>query len=527
MNPDRIFSRFNNSYPHFFTKYKTALMAYIHGYTYDLFISYAHLDNDKLWGQTAGWIEQFYTDLNILLSRRIGKPEAVKIWWDNKKLDGSKVFDQSIADGIKQSAILLCLTSRSYLQSEYCQKELSLFYDKAQKEPQGLMVNDRSRIINVLLNNIPYPEWPKELSGTTGFHFHDSKEKDDLGDPLEIGDPLFKSRLQDLRDAIVKIVTEFPQSVAASAPQKIAEETKKDGFTIFFGDVADGMRTTKKRTIAELEKKGYTIISDVPPPFEAAAHEKKIIEKLGAVDLSVHLLDQYPGREIDGDSSIWYPQKQAQIALQSAKSQYIWVPAELDMATIEEEEYKQFLQNLENGEHGDKKYEYVKGLKSTITQEIIDLVEQLKLQQQPPKGEEKISVLLDTHYNDQMYAYDLSKSLLENEIQPFINPQEDDPRKNINMLGERISQVKKLVFFYGKVSRDWVLERMSAALQLIVTNNYPVEEFFILMVPPHKDPNDIALKQRFLKVNVVDNSDYTQFNNETFQQFVKNLKAAV
>src|SRR6476620_6761508 len=103
-------------------------MAYISGYTYDIFISYAHLDNDKLWGQTAGWIEQFYTDLNILLSRRIGKPEAVKIWWDNKKLDGSKVFDQSIAEGIKQSAVLLCLTSRSYLQSEYCQKELNLFY---------------------------------------------------------------------------------------------------------------------------------------------------------------------------------------------------------------------------------------------------------------------------------------------------------------------------------------------------------------------------------------------------------------
>jgi hypothetical protein len=157
----------------------------------------------------------------------------------------------------------------------------------------------------------------------------------------------------------------------------------------------------------------------------------------------------------------------------------------------------------------------------------VDLAEQIKLQQQPQKSGDKIAVLLDTHYNDQMYAFDLSKSLLENEIQPFINPQEDDPRKNINMLGERISQVRKLVFFYGKVSRDWVLERMSAALQLIVTNNYPVEEFFVLMVPPHKDPNDLALKQRFLKVNVVDNSNYNQFNTDVFQKFVKNLKASV
>ncbi|MEO6071505.1 MAG: toll/interleukin-1 receptor domain-containing protein [Chitinophagaceae bacterium] len=502
-------------------------MAYIDGFTYDIFISYAHLDNDKLSGQTKGWIEQFYTDLNILLSRRIGKPEAVKIWWDNKKLDGSKLFDTSIADGINHSAIMLCLTSNSYLGSEYCKKELDLFYDKVHKEPQGIMVGDRSRIINVLLNNIPFQQWPKELSGTTGFPFHDSKDKEDMGDPLEISDPQFKSSLQNLRDAIVKIVTEFPKKVPVTpAEKKIEAESSKNEFTIYFGDVSDGMRTTKKRTIAELEKKGYRVISDVPPPYEAAAHEKKIIEKLADSDLSIHLFDQYPGRDIEEDT-ICYPQKQAEIGLQYAKSQYIWVPAELDIETIEEERYKQFLSDLEKGNQSDKKCEYVRGMKSTISQEIIDLVEQIKLAKKPQKSEDKISVLLDTHYNDQMYAFDLSKSLLENEIQPFINPQEDDPRKNINMLGERISQVRKLVFFYGKVSRDWVLERMSAALQLIVTNNYPVEEFFILMVPPHKEPDDIVLKQRFLKVNIVDNSDHAQFDSDTFQQFLKNLKAAV
>ena len=54
-------------------------MAYINGYTYDIFISYAHLDNQRLTGQTIGWIEQFYADLNILLSRRIGKLDDIKI----------------------------------------------------------------------------------------------------------------------------------------------------------------------------------------------------------------------------------------------------------------------------------------------------------------------------------------------------------------------------------------------------------------------------------------------------------------
>jgi len=149
-------------------------------------------------------------------------------------------------------------------------------------------------------------------------------------------------------------------------------------------------------------------------------------------------------------------------------------------------------------------------------------IKAMQVQQHADKN--KVSVLLDTHFNDQLYAMDLSRKLLDNEIQSFINPQEDDPRKNINVLADRISKVSKLIFFYGKVSRDWVFERMSAALQLIVTNNFPVEDFYIFLTPPHKDPGEISLKQRFLQVNVVDNSDNSYISTNTLDKLLKNLR---
>jgi len=43
-------------------------------------------------------------------------------------------------------------------------------------------------------------------------------------------------------------------------------------------------------------------------------------------------------------------------------------------------------------------------------------------------------------------------------------------------------------------------------LQLIITNNYPIEEFVIYLYPPEKDPNEILLKQKFLNISVIDNS---------------------
>ncbi len=503
-------------------------MAYIKDFTYDIFISYAHLDNIPTSYEHLGWIEKFYKDLDALLTRRIGRAGVIKIWWDNRKLDGSILFDDSIEEGIRQSAIMLCLNSPAYAGSDYCRKELELFHAKARHEASGLNVANRSRLINVLLYNIPYIDWPFALSGTTGFAFHDGKEADDYGDPLDTGSPDFRNQLQNLRDAIIKLINDFPKEEhhPALQPDVKEAETKKEGFTIYMAEVADTLRTVRKRTITELEKKGYSVVCGVPPPDEAVAHEQRVKEEIKKSDLTVHLLDQYPGREIEGAQEIWYPQKQASIGLQLAKPQMIWVPAETDIAEIEEENYKVFLHSLEDGKAAVKTYEYIRGAKSTLAQEITDLAEQVKLQQKgAPK--EKISVLLDTHFNDQIYALDLSRTLLENQIQPFINPQEDDPRKNINILSERIRQVSKLIFFYGQVSKDWVLERMSAALQLIITNNYPVDDFYIYLAPPHKNPNDISLRQRFLKVSVVDSSNTPHLDEVSLQQFLKNLKGEI
>ena len=115
--------------------------------------------------------------------------------------------------------------------------------------------------------------------------------------------------------------------------------------------------------------------------------------------------------------------------------------------------------------------------------------------------------------------------MLENEIKPFINPQEGDPKKNVNMLEERIRQVSKLVFFYGKISREWVIERMKAAVQLVVENKYPIKEFFVLMLPPHKDPDQLTLEQKAIRINVINNSDTPHLDPNVLQQFFKSIKA--
>jgi len=98
-------------------------MAYVPNFEYDIFISYAHVDNLTTPAESDGWISTFEKCLAVLLSQRVGKMGTIKIWRD-PSLDGSQLFDTTIQNRINQSALFLAFTSTGYLSSDYCRQEL-------------------------------------------------------------------------------------------------------------------------------------------------------------------------------------------------------------------------------------------------------------------------------------------------------------------------------------------------------------------------------------------------------------------
>ena len=111
-------------------------MAYLPGFEYDIFISYAHVDNETLDENDKGWVEQFHRAFAILINQRVGRADRLKIWRD-EKLGPFTEFDAEISDRLKSAALLLSLTSNAYLASDYCKKELACFHKKAGDESLG------------------------------------------------------------------------------------------------------------------------------------------------------------------------------------------------------------------------------------------------------------------------------------------------------------------------------------------------------------------------------------------------------
>jgi len=492
-------------------------MALIPGYEYDIFISYVHADNESETESDEGWVNQFYKYLDTKLNKH---SEEIKIWWDSKNLDRSEVFDNSIEDAIAKSAIMICLHSRRYVQSEYCMKELDYFHQKAEKEDAGLVIGNRSRIVNVLLSNIDYTEWPDKLQGTSGFPFHDGG---DYGDPLKVSsDGPFGDQMKELRNALVHIFDDFTER-----PVKPKNE---DAFTIHLAEANDSLIDRRDGIIAQLTTEGYEVSVGDPSVSEVNVHQKKTEEAIQTAQLAVHLLGEFPGKKINGDPESRYIQKEVEIGLDLSTPQFVWLSSDLDIQSIENEPYRNFLQSLEVGTLSSKSTEFIRSNEAELLNMILDAADRLKRKElvenkQAAPETDGLKVLLDTHIDDYLYAFNLKKNLVNNDIKLIFNPEDGDPQENIEILYDNISEAQKYIFLYGnEENNDWVDVRVKNTMKKLVEDDRYNQNIFIYLTPPQKETTDIRVAQSPM-VKIVDNSTKEQIDPVLFDEFLSDLKA--
>lgn len=502
-------------------------MALIPGYEYDIFISYVHADNESETFEEDGWIDQFYKYLDTKLNKH---SRDIKIWWDSKNLDRSEVFDNSIADAIDKSAIMICLYSRLYPQSEYCKKELEHFYEKVTKEKIGLTVGNRSRIIPVFMSNIPYTDWLDKLTGTSGFPFHDDNE---YGDPLKNTSPEFSDQMIQLRNALVRIFDDFSKELTTTEKPKSlpADTEKEDKFTIFIADVNDSMLDRRDGIIADLKEKGYNIITGITAANDLETHDSLIKGALEKSQFAVHILGDFPGRKIPGETETRYIQRQAEIVLKSNIPQLIWVSRDTNFNKIDNESYQKFLKSIEDATLSSKKYEFVRGNEGELAKLVDDYAKQSQelqlqkaLEQKIPDGA-PIKVLLDTHTDDFKQAFDLKKILNDYNVDLIFNPEDGDPQENIKSLYSNIGEAKKFIFLYGNENhKDWVDIRVKNTLKKLMDYDRYGQDIFIYVAPPEKSVDTIKVAQNPM-VKLVDNSQDNQLTGALLEAFLNDLKA--
>ena len=494
-------------------------MAYTDGYDYDIFISYSHNDDSAPEGRT-GWVTAFHDYLKDWLIKKRGL-KGLEIWFDTR-LSGNTLFDQAIEDRISRSALFFVLHSHNYQKSDYCRKELEWFFQYNQRRPEGLAVGDNSRLFNILINNIPHTDWPRALTEaggpSIGFVLHDADDEDSFGYPTDPEDQRFNRQLRKLVEATVETLDAFPRKPVIDATAQ--SEQPSSGVTLFLADVPDTLRPLRNRLIAEIGDQAR-ILDELPPPYPAAEHDQKLQSLLEQANLSIHLLDQWPGRTIEGLQEQTYPRHQAETAAHHAIPSMLWLPDSLSPAEIEDEAQAAWLQQWERGDRGESNFQFVRSDRQALIDQVLQTIASLR---QETAGNQPIRFLIDTHLKDQRYAFKLADLLAEQNVDVEFNQESHDPVKSLTDFEQAVRQVQNLIIMFGNVAPAWLKGRMQTTIKVMAEqfqHDQPLlEKLWIVLLPGCPGRQAVPRLPPLLQVDLLDNTQATGIAPDLVQQLL-------
>lgn len=478
-------------------------MAQSSGYDYDIFISYAHNDNYGF-GERPGWVDVFEDWLFNWLNKRRGLTD-LKIWRDKERMHGNTVFDDAIQNALDSSAVFLALTSHNYLKSDYCRKELRRFHEYHDQQRGGLRVSDSSRLFNILLHNIPYQKWPAEYQGTSGFPMNDAESDETPGDFTSTNDIAFEKQMRPIVDAIETLI----QKMNPASPVQMENTSQTDDISIFIADVPDALQDFKERIIAEAQLQKVAVVNDIPPPMDSAGHADALSQSLTRARFSIHLLNQWPGKKIVDRKETTYPREQHEIAFEKSIRQLVWVPSDLDIAAVENDDQRQFLQNCETRPRTLDQYEFVKCLQSDFVSLVRERIDQCRQQSDDPVRH--LSYLIDTHQKDQRYAFKLADLLMEKGAEIDFNHESSDPTVSLVKFEQSVKNVKNLILVCGKVGPAWLIGRIKKAFKIIseqfeFENQSSLEHIWLFLAPRSAGRPDLPAFPPLIHIDILDNS---------------------
>jgi hypothetical protein len=326
-------------------------MPFLREFEDDIFISYAHIDNQPLADGQKGWITSFHKALEIRLSQLLG--DEPMFWRDEAKLRGNDYFDDAIILHLPRIAILVTVLTPRFVKSEWCLKEVKEFYRVAE-ETGGVRVAEKSRIFKVVKTPVPQERHPPELQSVLGYEFYQIDQT--TGKPREFifnsgpnSDNNYWSKLDDLAYDIVEIMGVLKSGGA------VERQMAALAATIYLAETTLDLGIERDKIKRDFLQRGYRVLPDRPLPHDAVGFEQMVREDLSRSTLSVHLVgSNYGFIPETSDRSVVCLQNElaAERSHDPTFSRVIWMPPGLEATDPRQQQFIDYLHNDPEAQHG-------------------------------------------------------------------------------------------------------------------------------------------------------------------------------
>jgi len=294
-------------------------MAYVPGFDIDVFISYAHKNNEN------GWITQFHEFLARRVPEFLEHQAQVNVWRD-LKLNGFDQLWPTLEHNIESSAILLSICSPVYVTSASCAKEVEHFLTSCRETSR---IDRKSRLARVVI--IPYDgirdTLPRFREADAVYYSFFEKREDETIEQFDAGSEAFRR----LAEKVAQQVAGQLRRVRDAAERALSSQPMAKRKALF---VANASRDrADHRTTLLNEFKNYELLTIPDVPYESSELAAQTQSLLAKAACSVHLLGEKPGITVDdGDEPVSHLQYRLALEHRPAGfKQVVWAPASLQL----------------------------------------------------------------------------------------------------------------------------------------------------------------------------------------------------
>lgn len=484
-------------------------MPYLTGYTNDIFISYASVDNEPD-AQDVRWVSRFRNDLETALRRRLGQDLA--IYFDQADLHAYDELETLLKNS-RSSAIFLAVCSPSYVVRDWTLQELRAFCGIAKK------VGGPNRLVTIEALPVEASILPPEFETLkrTRFYTSDKDSGTDFALTPASQPLLYNERLQQLAHQLVLLLREIRETEpAAPAPaeqpaqpigqqpaqqpgpapaQQIGQQptqqtptvvvASEPKATVLLAQVTDDVYDERQKVAAYLEDYGVKVVPSGEYPESGAKFAGAVAADIQKADLFVQLLGRVRSLKpedlrAEGEPAKSYAQYQYDAARRRGIPILQWrhpdiVPDKLPPVNWD----RQLLQSPDVRAMGLQ--EFMKEIRTAV----VSLTE--KPEPKPIRGD---FIFINADRSDQELAQSLFKAFNDNSCYAVV-PMDDasaSAKEIEDDLEANLIDCKGLLLVYGRASLAWVRAQIRRIMKLESQRKEPLLVKTIVCGPPPPKP---------------------------------------
>jgi len=460
-------------------------MTYVPNQMHDVFVSYAHVDDLLFPGVEEGWVTTLVKLLNVRLAQLLGRSDAYDMWIDQELSRHAPVTPEIMA-ALRETAILLVILSPGYLQSEWCDRELSAFLDLVKDKARS-----GSRVFVVERERVAGHERPPELKELTGYvaWVEDRKGKAPriLGSPKPADDDRkYYELVDDLSLDIVKELRRLKAAAEATTQAGPPAAVQPAGRTVFLAETTDDLDAERASVKRYLDQAGIAVLPETYLPLEPAAFRQAVERDLGRSHLFVQLLSTVPGKRPPGLAR-GYASLQHELAAAHGKQILQWRSPGLDVAAVEDADQRRLLE-----------------LVTVCSESLEDFKREVRRQateplDQRPAAPAHAFIFVNREGSDRHLASNVCDVLDEVGAEYALPIESLIPSENRQDLERSIRDSDGVIIVYGSTTVAWVREQLRQCRKISIQRPTPLQALAVFEGPPEDKP-ELDLKLHNMEV---------------------------